>query len=150
MPQAPATRSDPTPQTYSITELAQLSGLAPHTLRWYEQQGLLGHVPRTTAGRRSYGAEHVGRLEFIAVMQCAGMSLAALNELFAHAIAGRSSLCRRALSEHRRQVRSRITELSSICDRLDMILADESFPLGMAVTSRETSPVGDGNQLAKR
>lgn len=53
---------DPDPdQDYSIGELADITGLSVHTLRWYESRGLFPrNVPRTSGSRRTYGPETVG------------------------------------------------------------------------------------------
>ncbi|GAA2086886.1 MerR family DNA-binding transcriptional regulator [Brevibacterium salitolerans] len=37
-----------------ITEMAELSGLSPDTLRWYEKEGILPPVNRGPTGRRTY------------------------------------------------------------------------------------------------
>ncbi|WP_366525445.1 MerR family DNA-binding transcriptional regulator, partial [Mumia sp.] len=41
-----------------VGELAELTGVAPRMLRYYEEQGLLV-PPRQDNGYRSYGEEHV-------------------------------------------------------------------------------------------
>ena len=49
----------------TIQEFATLTGLTVHTLRYYEQIGLLGPVPRTAAGHSHYGRLGLDWLEFI-------------------------------------------------------------------------------------
>lgn len=41
----------------SVGEAAAAVGLTTHTLRWYEQEGLVAPVGRDGAGRRRYGEE---------------------------------------------------------------------------------------------
>ncbi|MEV0092288.1 MerR family transcriptional regulator [Streptomyces sp. NPDC050738] len=65
-------------RTYSITEVERLSGLAAHTLRWYERLGLIDEVPRGPGGRRAYSEYHLGWLGFLADMRATRMSVADL------------------------------------------------------------------------
>lgn len=51
-----------------IGELARVSGVAAHTIRFYESKGLLPKADRNVNGYRSYNDESVQRL---AIIQCA-------------------------------------------------------------------------------
>ena len=48
----------------TIAEVASLSGLSVHTLRYYERSGLLEAVGRDEKGHRSYSAENVRQITF--------------------------------------------------------------------------------------
>lgn len=50
---------------YRIGELARLTGASVPTIRFYEQQGLLGAAPRQANGQRIYGADDVSTVQFI-------------------------------------------------------------------------------------
>ena len=41
--------------SWTISQVAEKSGLSAHTLRWYERIGLLNRVERGPDGRRRYG-----------------------------------------------------------------------------------------------
>jgi len=46
--------------TFSVTEVSRITGLAPHTLRYYEQQfPVLLKVERTRGGHRIYRQQHI-------------------------------------------------------------------------------------------
>jgi DNA-binding transcriptional MerR regulator len=46
--------------TFSVTEVSRITGLAPHTLRYYEQQfPVLLKVERTRGGHRTYRQHHI-------------------------------------------------------------------------------------------
>ncbi|MBI4212965.1 MAG: heavy metal-responsive transcriptional regulator [Chloroflexi bacterium] len=64
-----------------ITELARQAGVSSATLRYYEEQRLLGPSGRTEAGYRLYGAEAVGRLRFIQRAKSLGLSLREIRQL---------------------------------------------------------------------
>lgn len=67
--------------TYLIAEIAERTGFAATTLRYYEQIGLLGAPQRTSAGYRVYDDVDVARLGFIARAKQLGVSLDELREL---------------------------------------------------------------------
>ncbi|RYD81340.1 MAG: MerR family DNA-binding transcriptional regulator [Sphingobacteriales bacterium] len=48
-----------------IGELASASDTGVETIRYYEREGLLPAPARTESNYRSYGAEHLARLQFI-------------------------------------------------------------------------------------
>ena len=59
----------------TIQEFANLTGLTVHTLRYYEQIGLLGPVPRTAAGHRHYGRQELDWVNFIKRLKATEMPL---------------------------------------------------------------------------
>jgi DNA-binding transcriptional MerR regulator len=62
--------------TYSIDEVAEQTGLTPHTLRYYERIGLLEPVPRAVSGHRRYTASDLGWVRFVVMLRQTGMSIA--------------------------------------------------------------------------
>jgi DNA-binding transcriptional MerR regulator len=66
-----------TGRAYTIGELADISGLSVHTLRWYESQGLFPRdVPRTTGGQRIFSDESVRWLALLTRLRESGMPVA--------------------------------------------------------------------------
>ena len=59
----------------SIGQLAQICGLAPSAIRYYEKAGLLPK-PIRVSGQRRYGAETIGRLRLLQVAREAGFTIA--------------------------------------------------------------------------
>lgn len=67
-----------------IGELSKISGLAAHTIRFYENKGLLSKPIRSMNGYRRYNEESVQRL---AIIQCAkrlGLGLDSILTMFAN------------------------------------------------------------------
>jgi DNA-binding transcriptional MerR regulator len=62
----------------SIGRVAELSGVTPETIRYYERLGLLAKPARTAAGYRQYSAAVVHRLSMIKNAQRFGFSLTAI------------------------------------------------------------------------
>jgi DNA-binding transcriptional MerR regulator len=77
----PSTDESPdTAKTYTIDELAQISGVPARTIRFYQAEEVLPWPDRR--GRVAvYGAGHVERLRTIGVMQARGLQLAAIRDL---------------------------------------------------------------------
>ena len=66
-----------------IGELADRSGVAAKTLRYYEDIGLIDAPERSTGGYRLYGEEVMQRLEFIRSAQALGLSLGEIRGIVA-------------------------------------------------------------------
>lgn len=60
---------------YTIGELAEKMGLTTHTLRYYDEEGLLRHVKRAPNGRRIFTEKDVVMLNTIECLKKTGMSI---------------------------------------------------------------------------
>lgn len=67
-------------RTYSIGQVAGRSGLAVSALRYYDDLGLLGEIPRRS-GARQFPGTIFRRLALIRAAQEAGFTLAEIKEL---------------------------------------------------------------------
>jgi DNA-binding transcriptional MerR regulator len=72
----------------SIGEVAERSGVAATTLRFYEDEGLL-RTPDRVGGRRRYAESVLSRLEVIGLCKTAGFSLEEIRVLLADDVPGR-------------------------------------------------------------
>ena len=52
-------------KNYTIREISEMFELPSSTLRYYESEGLLPEVPKSSSGQRVYNDEHVERLKCI-------------------------------------------------------------------------------------
>lgn len=66
-----------------IGEVAERSGVAAKTLRYYEDVGILPPPQRRTSGYRDYGDETLDRLDFIGSAKAAGLTLAEIRGVIA-------------------------------------------------------------------
>ena len=66
---------------YTVKALAELAGVTPRTLRWYEQKGLLKPRRARESGYRLYGREEVDRLQAILFYKELGLELEAVREI---------------------------------------------------------------------
>lgn len=79
---------------YRIGELAQLTGVTPETLRFYEQQGLLIPSQRSDNGYRLYSEQDKRQLQFILRGKQAGLSNKDMLELLSIRAAREAVSCR--------------------------------------------------------
>jgi len=96
-----------------IGELAAASGTAVETIRYYEREALLPAPARTASNYRSYGQEHLERLQFIRYCRSLDMSLDEIRVLLRFKDAPRENCgdVNQALDEHIGHVSRRIREL---------------------------------------
>ena len=97
----------------TVSEAAAMVGLSVHTLRWYEQEGLVEPVGRDAVGRRRYGP---GDLEWLQLLMClrgTGMPVREMRRYAELVRAGRDTVTerRQLFEEHRDRVLARIAEL---------------------------------------
>jgi DNA-binding transcriptional MerR regulator len=99
------------PLQIRIGELAARTGRSVHTIRWYEQQGLLPPVPRLGA-HRVYSNRHVEWLELMDRLRGFGMPVAELRRYTALAQRGAPSATatREVLRAHRQRVQDHIEQ----------------------------------------
>jgi DNA-binding transcriptional MerR regulator len=97
----------------TITEVADLLDMSPHTLRYYERIGLV-EVARDASGHRSYDAEAVRRLVFLTRMRLSGMAMRDLQHYMRLADEGDDTVPERLdlLLEHRDTIRRQLKELT--------------------------------------
>lgn len=65
--------------SFTVAEMAERSGLTPHTLRYYEREQLLLEVPRDGGGRRLYGENHLSVVKFITALRATDMSIGSIK-----------------------------------------------------------------------
>ena len=97
----------------TIAEVASLSGLSVHTLRYYERSGLLEAVGRDEKGHRRYSAENVKQIQFLNCLRATGMSIRQMQQFIGlfrqkpNAVRERRVM----LEQHQQQVNEHILRL---------------------------------------
>lgn len=98
----------------TIQQVATLTGLSVHTLRYYERNGLLEPVNRAANGHRRYRSEDITRIEFLTRLRTTGMPIRQMQQ-FANLYREKPDALsdrRLILEAHEREVQERIRELS--------------------------------------
>ncbi|MEV7562480.1 MerR family transcriptional regulator [Streptomyces sp. NPDC048331] len=106
---------------YTISEVEARTGLTQHTLRWYERIGLMPHVDRSHSGQRRFTDKDLDWLGFVGKLRATGMSVADMVRYAELVREGEHTTDERRelLERTRREVRSRITELTDALAVLD-------------------------------
>jgi DNA-binding transcriptional MerR regulator len=97
----------------TIGQVASLTGLSAHTLRWYERVGLLADVERDAFGNRQYTRTDLRRLTMLVRLRTTGMPVSEMQRYAELLRAGVATEPERArlLEEHRDRVLSHIEDL---------------------------------------
>ncbi|MEV4343733.1 MerR family transcriptional regulator [Actinoplanes sp. NPDC049596] len=109
-------------QGLTVGEVAERVGLTAHTLRWYEQEGLVAPVERDTAGRRRYSDDDLGWLRLLIRLRATGMPVRDMRRYAEMVRAGDDTVGDRLrlFVEHRERVLARIAELQADLSMLDI------------------------------
>jgi DNA-binding transcriptional MerR regulator len=97
----------------TVGEAAAKVGLSVHTLRWYEQEGLVAPVGRDAAGRRRYANPDLDWLQLLTRLRTTGMSVRDMRRYAELARRGPDTVTERLrlFEEHRSRVLERIADL---------------------------------------
>ncbi|MEV7424494.1 MULTISPECIES: MerR family transcriptional regulator [unclassified Streptomyces] len=106
---------------YTISEVAALTGLTAHTLRWYERIGLMPHVDRSHTGQRRFRNADLDWLSFVTKLRLTGMPVADMVRYAELIRVGDETFeeRRELLARTRRDVLNRIAELQDTVAVLD-------------------------------
>ncbi|PVD10624.1 MerR family transcriptional regulator [Streptomyces sp. WAC04189] len=106
---------------YTISEVAALTGLTAHTLRWYERIGLMSHIDRSHTGQRRYSNRDLDWLDLVGKLRMTGMPVADMVRYAELVREGESTYAERRelLESTRRDVLTRIAELQDTLAVLD-------------------------------
>ena len=100
----------PTDDALSIADVSARTGLTRDTLRWYESEGLIPPVPRTSAGVRRYDDATIRMIELLVRLRRTGMPVAHMRDFVTMVQQGARTHGRRMrlLQDHREEIESRI------------------------------------------
>ena len=105
---------------YSIGEFSKLTGLGIHTLRYYEQEGLIA-PERNSSNRRCYSDKDLAWIEFIKRLKDTGMPIKEIKHYAELRVAGDSTFSERMemLVQHRQALNEQIAQLQEHKIKLD-------------------------------
>ncbi|WP_130800305.1 MerR family transcriptional regulator [Streptomyces otsuchiensis] len=140
--------------SYTPAQAASRSGFSLDTLRYYEKEGIITPVARTTGGRRAYSEDDLGRLGLVRCLRETGMPIAQLrrySELTSRDETFSERL--RLLEEHDAEVVRSVEQLLEQRERLLRKVAHYREKLGLAPYEPAAWPAADparGNGAASR
>ncbi|RDU95350.1 MerR family transcriptional regulator [Trinickia dinghuensis] len=108
-------------EALTIGHMAEALGVSTHTLRYYEQAGLIRAVSRSGAGHRLYAPADIEWLRFVMRLKATGMPIARMQAFAALRAEGRSTAAERRalLLEHREAVKSELRQWQANLDAIE-------------------------------
>lgn len=105
---------------FSMKQVSQITGLAAHTLRYYEKEGLLPDVHRTHSGIRRFSQEDIDGLGLICCLKSTGMSIKQIREFVELSLKGDCTLkCRcDMLVAHKRDVEEQVRQMQKHIEKV--------------------------------
>ncbi len=127
----------------SIREVSDITGLTPHTLRYYERIGLMIPVERTRGGHRHYTEGAIEWVTLLRHLRATGMPIAEMGRFAELVRNGPDSVPDRLrlLRNHRDAITRQIASLTSTLGVLDDKIA--VYAAGEAVTPPMPDREGD-------
>ena len=80
---------------YSIGEVAQMTGIAISTLRYYDREGTFPNITRSNGGIRIFSEKEINTIRVIECLKTTGMSIKEIKEFLGWCQEGDSSLQKR-------------------------------------------------------
>jgi DNA-binding transcriptional MerR regulator len=99
----------------TIQQVAEATGLSPHTLRYYERCDLITPIGRSANGHRRYSVENLRWIEFLNKLRLTGMPIRHMQEyakLVRSHPEGKFHQRRQLLETHREAILAQIQQLT--------------------------------------
>lgn len=106
---------------YTVGEIAKVLGIPASTLRYYDQEGLLPFVERSSGGIRMFTDKDYEWLKVIACLKKSGLSIKNIKAFIDMAVRGDESLAERYELFHARRdaVKEQLKEMQETLDLLE-------------------------------
>lgn len=119
---------------YSIGQVAAKTGLTVHTLRYYEKEGLLPFVRKSSSGLRMFSDNDLGWLSIIECLKKTGMPLKGIKQYIDWFREGDSTLPQRLemFKQQQLKVLAQIEQFQKYLQKIDykVRLYEEAVKLG--------------------
>lgn len=150
--------SSETERTLTVGELGEATHCSAHTIRYYDDEGLIPLVERNDAGHRRFQPEHASWIRLLKRLRASGMSIDRMRTYARLAARGDETIDDRKaiLKDHRDDVRNRIEELKRclvvVDAKIDLYEGRITDPgIIRAMVDATTEPSGDpGNEAEPR
>lgn len=106
---------------YTVGEAAEMLGVAPSALRYYDKEGLLPFVERSSGGMRMFKESDIEWLKLIGCLKATGMPIKGIKRFIDCTLRGDESIGERLeiLNEQRKNVVKQIKELEEHLEMID-------------------------------
>ena len=114
---------------YRTSEVAQMMGIHPNTVRFYEEWGLITKPIREKNGYRIYTDADIRQIKIIRVLRCANYSLEAIRRMMQQLSENPKADIREILDTPEQN-----DDIISACDRLLLSLSTAEINAGKIMT----------------
>lgn len=123
---------------YTIDEAAGRMGLSKHTLRYYEREGLLPSIAKTSNGHRSYTEDDLGWVRFLQLLRATGMPIREMKAFVRITWAGDHTIPERVkvLTRYRRAL---VARMESDQEHLEKLNSKIDYYVGV-LAAQEATP----------
>lgn len=106
---------------YTIGEMAKRLNVAPSTLRYYDKEGMLPFIERSSGGIRMFQEKDMSWLQIIECLKKTGMPIKDIKEFVDLCIEGDDTIDRRLeiISKQKKAVEKQIEESQKMLDMLN-------------------------------
>jgi DNA-binding transcriptional MerR regulator len=110
---------------YTVKEVAEKLEITPHTLRFYEKEGVLPAIDRNRNGGRLYSDHDLDMIETVQALRSTGLSLGEIKEYVALYHEGDSKLAERRilLDRQKTKVEDQIFLLMKTLEKINYKMA---------------------------
>lgn len=122
-----------------IGEVAKQLGMSIDTLRYYEKEGLLANIQRSSSGTRYYGEKDLSRLRFIQRSQKMGFTLKEIRELLSMREDPTT-----ACDETRRLTQAKLDEIQMRMQELDQLSRELQLLINLCTGTGDNCPIIEG------
>lgn len=105
----------------TISKIAKESGISAHTLRYYDKEGLLPFIERSTGGVRIFKGTDIEWLSLITCLKDTGMSIKQIKSFIDLCLDGDNSLKQRynIFIEQKRKLKEQISLLNKHMEKIN-------------------------------
>jgi DNA-binding transcriptional MerR regulator len=106
---------------WTIKDVAKRVGLSAHTIRYYEQEGLLPSLKRDQHGNRIFEEIDIEWLELIICLRQTGMPISEIRRYVDLSMEGDQTIPERKqiLQKHKQMLKKKIEEINRALDKID-------------------------------
>jgi DNA-binding transcriptional MerR regulator len=108
-------------KTYSISEVADHFNMTQHTLRYYDKEGLMPFIERTSSGKRIFKESDMDALKVIECLKSSGMPIKEIKHFIEWCSEGDSTLQQRydMFQERKASVKAQMEELKKTMEVIE-------------------------------
>lgn len=112
-------------EMYTINDVAKICDLSPHTIRFYDKEGLLPFISRSDSGIRRFSEQDIEIIKLICCLKNTGMPIKEIKRYMDLFMEGKKTNDTRKeiMVTHRKQILKQIDDLKKNLNIIDLKIA---------------------------